>query len=55
MRTCALSHSCDIARSHSLRMRVPLDVSDQRILYDLKEGTPLVARNPVPFCNQIFA
>jgi hypothetical protein len=36
-------------------MRVPLYVSDQRILYDLKEGTLLVSRNPVTFFNQIFA
>jgi hypothetical protein len=28
---------------------------DQRILYDLKEGTLLVSRNPVTFFNQIFA
>jgi hypothetical protein len=55
MRTCALSHECDIAQSHALRMRVPLYVTDQRILYDLKEGTFLVSRNPVTFFNQIFA
>jgi len=36
-------------------MRVPLYVSDQRILYDLKEGMLLVSRNPVTFFNQIFA
>jgi hypothetical protein len=36
-------------------MRVPLYVTDQRILYDLKEGTFLVSRNPVTFFNQIFA
>ena len=55
MRTCALSYVCDIAQSHSLRMRVPMYVSDQRNLSDLKEGTLLVSRNPVIFFNQIFA